>query len=90
MEIIAENQKKNKTKYKKFRHLLIALAWVFLNFPETAFYQVNAAIGETGSNLGVFRMERDIFMHKPDLLFVEFAGIDWYPANVMIVGELVN
>lgn len=50
--------------------------WFRLNFPKTAFYQVNATIGGTGSNLGVFRMEHDVFEGKPDLLFVEFAVND--------------
>ena len=51
----------------------LTFCWFRLKFPQTAFYQVNAAIGGTGSNLGVFRMEHDVFTGKPDLLFVEFA-----------------
>ncbi len=54
----------------------LTFSWFRLNFPKTAFYQVNATIGGTGSNLGVFRMEHDVFMYKPDLLFVEFAVND--------------
>jgi lysophospholipase L1-like esterase len=51
----------------------LTFSWFRLKFPQTAFYQVNAAIGGTGSDLGVFRMEHDVFIGKPDLLFVEFA-----------------
>lgn len=38
--------------------------------------EVHAAIGGTGSDLGVFRVGRDALRHKPDLLFVEFATND--------------
>ena len=54
----------------------LTFSWFRLNFPKTAFYQVNATIGGTGSDLGVFRMEHDVFTGKPDLLFVEFAVND--------------
>jgi hypothetical protein len=54
----------------------LTFSWFRLNFPETAFYQVNATIGGTGSNLGVFRMEHDVFTGKPDLIFIEFAVND--------------
>lgn len=50
--------------------------WFRLNFPQTAFYQTNAAIGGTGSNLGVFRLEQDVLKYKPDLIFIEFAVND--------------
>jgi lysophospholipase L1-like esterase len=36
----------------------------------------DAAIGGTGSQLGIFRLERDVFRHEPDLIFVEFAVND--------------
>jgi len=54
----------------------LTFSWFRLNFPYTAFYQTNAAIGGTGSDLGVFRMDNDVLIHKPDLLFVEFAVND--------------
>lgn len=54
----------------------LSFDWLRLKFPQTAFYQINAAIGGTGSNLGVFRMERDVLNGKPDLIFVEFAVND--------------
>lgn len=50
--------------------------WFRLTYPYTAFYQINAAIGGTGSDLGVFRVERDMLEQKPDLLFIEFAVND--------------
>jgi lysophospholipase L1-like esterase len=36
----------------------------------------DAAIGGTGSHLGIFRLDRDVFRHEPDLVFVEFAVND--------------
>jgi lysophospholipase L1-like esterase len=38
--------------------------------------EVNAAIGGTGSDLGVFRLRNDLLRHKPGLVFVEFAVND--------------
>jgi len=45
-------------------------------YPNVSFSEVDAAIGGTGSNLGVFRLGHDVSRHKPDLLFVEFAVND--------------
>jgi hypothetical protein len=45
-------------------------------YPKTHFREINAAIGGTGSDLGVFRLEHDVLTAKPDLLFVEFAVND--------------
>lgn len=54
----------------------LTFGWFRTTFPQTAFYQVDACIGGTRSTLGVFRMERDMLLHQPDLLFVEFAVND--------------
>jgi len=45
-------------------------------FPTAKFSEINAAIGGTGSDLGVFRLKQDVLDAKPDLLFVEFAVND--------------
>ncbi|QOV88185.1 SGNH/GDSL hydrolase family protein [Humisphaera borealis] len=45
-------------------------------YPKAKFEEINAAIGGTGSDLGVFRLQQDVLVHKPDLLFVEFAVND--------------
>lgn len=37
----------------------------------------NAAIGSTGSIVGLARMDRDIISRNPDLVFVEYAVNDW-------------
>jgi len=45
-------------------------------FPRVKWKEIHAAIGGTGSDLGVFRVGQDALVHKPDLLFVEFAVND--------------
>jgi lysophospholipase L1-like esterase len=45
-------------------------------WPAARFAEINAAIGGTGSDLGVFRLAQDVLEKKPDLLFVEFAVND--------------
>jgi len=44
--------------------------------PKTSVTEVHAAIGGTGSSLGVFRVGHDALDKNPDLLFVEFATND--------------
>jgi lysophospholipase L1-like esterase len=45
-------------------------------WPQAKFSEINAAIGGTGSDLGVFRLKHDVLDQKPDLLFVEFSVND--------------
>lgn len=53
-----------------------SLAWFQQQYPAAKFEEIAAAIGGTGSDLGVFRLQNDVLQHKPDLLFVEFAVND--------------
>ena len=55
----------------------LTFSWLRSNYPLATFKQINATIGGTGSDLGVFRMEKDVLSHKPDLVFVEFAVNDF-------------
>ncbi len=50
--------------------------WFREQFPQSPITEVNAAIGGTGSDLGVFRLGRDVLGLKPDLILVEFAVND--------------
>lgn len=52
------------------------LKWFREQYPDATVDQIHAAIGGTGSDLGVFRLQGDVLQHKPDLLFVEFAVND--------------
>ncbi len=52
------------------------LAWFREQFPAAQVSEINAAIGGTGSDLGVFRLQHDVLRHGPDLIFVEFAVND--------------
>ncbi len=52
------------------------LRWLQQRYPKAKISEINAAIGGTGSDLGVFRYQQDVLRHKPDLVFVEFAVND--------------
>jgi hypothetical protein len=38
----------------------------------------NAALGATGSELGLIRLEEDVICKKPDCVFLEYAVNDWW------------
>ena len=50
--------------------------WLDYKYPDVKFRHVNAAVGGTGSDVGFFRLEKDVLAHRPDLVFVEFAVND--------------
>ena len=52
------------------------LKWFQQAWPGAKVKEVHAAIGGTGSDLGVFRCGKDVLAGKPDLVFVEFAVND--------------
>ncbi len=45
-------------------------------YPEAHFTFIDGAIGGTGSDLGVFRLQRDCLRYKPDLVFLDFSAND--------------
>jgi len=45
-------------------------------YPQTRIEQINAGLGGTGSPLGACRLVRDVLGHRPDLVFIDFAGND--------------
>jgi lysophospholipase L1-like esterase len=45
-------------------------------YPKAHFHFWDAAIGGTGSQLGVFRLDRDVLRRKPDLVFLDFSAND--------------
>ncbi|MGG1517880.1 SGNH/GDSL hydrolase family protein [Paenibacillus oryzisoli] len=52
------------------------MRWLVARYPEVRFHVENAAISATGSDLAVFRAERDIIDRACDLVFVEYAVND--------------
>lgn len=50
--------------------------WLQKAFPNAKIHEIHAAIGGTGSDLGAFRLKRDVLDHHPDLVFIEFAVND--------------
>ena len=45
-------------------------------YPKARFRFVDAAVGGTGSTLGIFRYERDVRAYAPDLVFLDFICND--------------
>jgi len=45
-------------------------------YPQAHFKFWDGAIGGTGSQLGVFRFERDVLARQPDLVFLDFSAND--------------
>lgn len=50
--------------------------WLKKQWPDAKITEIGAAIGGTGSDLGVFRFRQDVLRHRPHLIFVEFAVND--------------
>lgn len=55
---------------------ILSLGWMKQRFPKAHFSEINAAIGGTGSDFGVFRLPDDVLQYHPDLVLVEFAVND--------------
>lgn len=52
------------------------IAWLKEHFPQVQLFVENAAIGATGSELAVFRVERDLIERHCDLVFVDYSVND--------------
>lgn len=50
--------------------------WFVQKFPKSAFTYANAGIGGTTSYFGVARVDRDLMVYHPDLVFIEFSVND--------------
>ncbi len=57
------------------------LAGFKTRFPGVNWLDINAGVGGTGSDLGVFRLRKQVLDENPDLLFVEFAVNDGCNGN---------
>lgn len=47
--------------------------WLKSRFPDATITEVDAAISGTGADLGAARIDGDLLVHRPDLVFVEFV-----------------
>jgi lysophospholipase L1-like esterase len=50
--------------------------WLREQFPQSHVTVVNSGMSATGSSLGIFRIERDIIAHQPDLVAIEYCVND--------------
>jgi lysophospholipase L1-like esterase len=63
-------------------------AWMQKTYPSCKFRFINAGVGGTGSNLGVYRTDKDVLAYNPDLVFVEFAVNDRKTDSLDIVNSV--
>ena len=66
----------NATDQNYFSYRARVAARLTEKYPLARFTFHDAAIGGTGSQLGVFRLDRDVLARKPDLVFVDFTAND--------------
>ncbi len=50
--------------------------WLKEQFPESDVKVVNSGMSATGSALGIFRVDRDVIVHQPDLVVIEYCVND--------------
>lgn len=50
--------------------------WLKGEFPQSEVAVVNSGMSATGSALGIFRIERDVIAHQPDLVAIEYCVND--------------
>ena len=56
----------------------LTTSWLKEHFPDAEIHENNAGVSNTGSNYGIFRLQRDIFdVAIPDLMFIEYTSNDW-------------
>ncbi len=65
-----------------------SLEWFKKRFPAVAFTEINAAIGGTGSDFGVFRLRDHVLKYNPDLVFIEFAVNDATATQIKITRSM--
>ena len=61
--------------------------WFRTNYPDADVTEIQAAIGGTGSDLGMYRYDIDLLAKKPDLVFIEFAVNDSWMAYDAILSQ---
>lgn len=65
----------------------LTTAWFRARYPDCEIIEIQAAVGGTGTELGVFRCDRDLTSGKPDLVFMEFSIND---SGKDVIGTMAN
>ncbi|MBP3348077.1 MAG: SGNH/GDSL hydrolase family protein [Clostridia bacterium] len=60
-----------------YSYRALTTKWFKESYPDADITEIYAAIGGTGTSLGMYRCKKDVMDHKPDLVFVEFALNDY-------------
>jgi lysophospholipase L1-like esterase len=61
---------------EEFQYVNRVVAWWRQQFPKATITHVNAGIGGTSSHYGVARVEKDLLIYNPDIVFVDFTVND--------------
>ena len=61
--------------------------WWYETFPQAKIHVINAGVGGTSSYLGVHRVDAELLVHQPDLVFMEFAVNDTFSEFCMVSYE---
>ena len=67
----------------KYSWRALTSSWFVQNFHDVKINTFNAAIGGTGTSLGVYRLSDDVLSKKPDLVFIEYSINDIYATGDM-------
>lgn len=59
--------------YEQKGYRLQSAAWIQKMFPRTAMRGINAGVSGTGTDLGACRIQEQVLLFQPDLVFIEFA-----------------
>ena len=60
--------------------------WFRTSYPDADVTEIYAAIGGTGSDLGMYRCDTDLLAKNPDLVFIEFAVNDsWMDYDAILM-----
>lgn len=61
--------------------------WFRTEYPDADVREIQAAIGGTGSDLGMYRCDVDLLSKEPDLVFIEFAVNDSWMAYDAVLSQ---
>ncbi len=76
------------TDRNKYSWRALSGEWLKKNFPDAEIHTVDTAIGESGTYLGTYRLQKDVIGSQPDLLFIEYAINDTYSRATQAVAQM--